>query len=165
MLLGPVHVVLTCHASPAAVGGAFEFTRVASANLREKEDYWNDAVGGFVAGAILGLRCRGIPTRVLGHWAKLTYDCPSTAGRMPRIIGYGAFASVALAAYEFTGGTLKGYLNRPEVDEYERKEMLRQSRRRPIEETLAEIGEGRGESPCCTIRCQVCCDCRSLTFF
>lgn len=84
---------------------------------------------------------------------------------MPRIIGYGAFASVALAAYEYTGGTLKGYLNRPEVDEYERKEMLRQSRRRPIEETLAEIGEGRGESPCCTTRRQVCCDCRSLAFF
>lgn len=69
---------------------------------------------------------------------------------MPRIIGYGAFASVALAAYEFTGGTLKGYLNRPEVDEYERKEMLRQRRRRPIEETIAVIGEGRGESPCRT---------------
>ncbi|KAG7293736.1 hypothetical protein NEMBOFW57_003793 [Staphylotrichum longicolle] len=109
----------------AAVGGAYEFTRAASANLREKDDYWNHAVGGFVAGAILGLR----------------------SGRMPRIIGYGAFASVALAAYEYTGGTLKGYLNRPEVDEYERKEMLRQSRRRPIEETLAEIGEGRGIRP------------------
>jgi hypothetical protein len=76
---------------------------------------------------------------------------------MPRIVGYGAFASVALAAYEFTGGTLKGYLNRPEVDEYERKEMLRQSRRRPIEETLSEIGEGRGESPCPTPPLQVCC--------
>ena len=67
---------------------------------------------------------------------------------MPRIIGYGLFTAVALTAYEFTGGTLKGYLNRPEVDEYERKEMLRKNRRRPIEETIAEIGEGRGEYPC-----------------
>jgi putative N-acetylmannosamine-6-phosphate epimerase len=66
---------------------------------------------------------------------------------MPRIIGYGAFSAVALAAYEFTGGTLKGYLNRPEMDEYERKELLRKNRRRPIEETIAEIGEGRGGFP------------------
>ncbi|KAK4032987.1 hypothetical protein C8A01DRAFT_20013 [Parachaetomium inaequale] len=109
----------------AAAGGAFEFTRCASANLREKDDYWNHAIGGFVAGATVGLR----------------------TGRMPRIIGYGAFTAVALAAYEFTGGTLKGYLNRPEVDEYERKEMLRKNRRRPIEETIAEIGEGRGIKP------------------
>ncbi len=66
---------------------------------------------------------------------------------MPRIVGYGAFTAVVLAAYEFTGGALKGYLNRGEVDEYERKETLRNRRRIPIEETLAEIGEGRGESP------------------
>ncbi|KAK4154311.1 hypothetical protein C8A00DRAFT_32911 [Chaetomidium leptoderma] len=109
----------------AAVGGAFEFTRLASANLREKEDYVNDGIGGFVAGAVLGLK----------------------TGRIPRIIGYGAATAVVLAAYEFTGGTLKGFLNRPEVDEYERKEMLRMRRRRPIEETIAEIGEGRGIRP------------------
>jgi len=108
-----------------AAGASFEFTRCASANLREKDDHWNHAVGGFVAGAVLGLR----------------------TGRMPLIIGYGAFTSVALAAFEYTGGTLRGYLNRPEVDEYERKEMLRKNRRRPIEETIAEIGEGRGIKP------------------
>jgi putative N-acetylmannosamine-6-phosphate epimerase len=66
---------------------------------------------------------------------------------MPRILGYGAFSAVILAAYEYTGGTLKGYLDRPEMDEYERKELLRKNRRRPIEETIAEIGEGRGEFP------------------
>ncbi len=66
---------------------------------------------------------------------------------MPRIVGYGAFTAVVLAAYEFTGGALKGYFQREDVDDYERKEMLRNRRRIPIEETLAEIGEGRGESP------------------
>ena len=66
---------------------------------------------------------------------------------MPRIVGYGAFTAVVLAAYEFTGGALKGYFQREDVDGYERKEMLRNRRRIPIEETLAEIGEGRGESP------------------
>lgn len=40
----------------AAVGGTFEFIRVASANLREKDDSWNPAIAGFFAGGILGLR-------------------------------------------------------------------------------------------------------------
>ncbi|KAJ8132661.1 hypothetical protein O1611_g964 [Lasiodiplodia mahajangana] len=47
-----------------------------------------------------------------------------------------------------TGGTLRG--TRTEVagmDEYERKEYLRKNRRRPIEETIADIGEGRGIEP------------------
>lgn len=76
---------------------------------------------------------------------------PSTithaAGRLPRVLGYGTLTAVVLAAYEFTGGSLKGYWRSPDVDEYERKEMMRKNRRRPIEETLAEIGEGRGEQP------------------
>lgn len=33
------------------------FIRNAAANLREKDDHWNPALGGFVAGAILGTRC------------------------------------------------------------------------------------------------------------
>lgn len=69
----------------------------------------------------------------------------TTAGRIPRILGYGLFTGITMAAFEFTGGSLRGYWNAPKVDEYERKEMLRKNRRRPIEETLAEIGEGRGE--------------------
>ncbi|KAJ4293033.1 hypothetical protein N0V88_005697 [Collariella sp. IMI 366227] len=101
----------------AAVGGVYEFTRVASANLRQKNDFWNNGIGGFCGGAVMGLR----------------------AGRVPRILGYGVATAVLLATYEYTGGTLKGYLNRPEVDEYERKEMMRLNRRRPIEETLSEI--------------------------
>jgi len=42
--------------SMAAVGGIYEFSRTASANLREKEDPWNTAIGGFLGGAVLGLR-------------------------------------------------------------------------------------------------------------
>lgn len=64
---------------------------------------------------------------------------------MPRIVGYGALTAVVLAAYEYTGGSLRGKGRDPEVDEYERKEMLRKNRRRPMEETIAEIGEGRCE--------------------
>lgn len=40
----------------AAIGGTFEFTRIAAANLREKEDSYNQAIGGFFAGGIVGFR-------------------------------------------------------------------------------------------------------------
>ncbi|GAB1317508.1 NADH-ubiquinone oxidoreductase 21.3 kDa subunit [Madurella fahalii] len=109
----------------AAVGGVYEFTRAASANLREKEDHYNEAISGFLAGAVMGIRTR----------------------RMPRVLGYGALMSVALTVFNYTGSSLKGYWAAANVDEYERKEMLRKNRRRPIEETLAEIGEGRGIRP------------------
>jgi len=33
----------------------YEFSRNAAANLREKEDHYNEAIGGFLAGSILGL--------------------------------------------------------------------------------------------------------------
>jgi hypothetical protein len=39
------------------MGGTYEFTRIASANLREKDDSLNTAIGGFLAGSIMGLRC------------------------------------------------------------------------------------------------------------
>ena len=39
------------------MGGAYEFTKNASANLREKDDAWNPTFGGFFAGTMLGLRC------------------------------------------------------------------------------------------------------------
>lgn len=38
------------------MGGTYEFAKIASANLREKEDPWNTAIGGFFSGSILGLR-------------------------------------------------------------------------------------------------------------
>ncbi|KAK4140431.1 uncharacterized protein C8A04DRAFT_39887 [Dichotomopilus funicola] len=106
----------------AATGASFNFGRDASANLREKEDHWNDAVGGALAGAVMGLRF----------------------GRISRVVGTSALVSATLAVYQYTGNSLRGYWNRPEVDEYERKEALRKRYRRPIEETIAEIGEGRG---------------------
>ena len=40
----------------AAMGGIYEFTRFSSANLREKDDSLNTALGGFLAGSVLGLR-------------------------------------------------------------------------------------------------------------
>lgn len=49
-----------------------------------------------------------------------------------------------MGAYDYGGGALTGYKKDPEVDEFDRKEFLRKNRRRPLEETISEIGEGRG---------------------
>ena len=38
------------------MGGTYSFVKTASANLREQEDTWNTAIGGFFSGAILGFR-------------------------------------------------------------------------------------------------------------
>lgn len=34
------------------------------------------------------------------------------------------------------------------MDEFERKQYLRKNRRRPIDQTISEIGEGRGTANC-----------------
>jgi hypothetical protein len=52
---------------------------------------------------------------------------------------------VARGVFDYTGGKLSGYDKDPKVDEYERKESLRRNRRRPIQEILEELGEGRGK--------------------
>ncbi|KAK0892360.1 hypothetical protein LTR91_019267 [Friedmanniomyces endolithicus] len=102
-----------------AMGGAYEFTKNASANLREKDDAYNPAVGGFFAGTLMGLRFRS----------------PAL------ILGYGTGLSALLFAFSFTGGTLYGYQKDPTVDEVSRKEYMRKNRRRPIEQTVNELGE------------------------
>ncbi|KAG8629759.1 hypothetical protein KVT40_001378 [Elsinoe batatas] len=105
-----------------AMGGVYEFAKLASANLREKDDIWNPTIGGFFSGTMLGLRFRTLPA----------------------VFGYGTLSAVVLAAFNYTGGKMSGYERDPAVDEYERKVALRKNRRRPVEDTIAEIGEGRG---------------------
>lgn len=106
----------------AAIGGTFEFVRIAAANLREKEDAYNAAIGGFFAGGVVGFRVRSFPA----------------------VLGFGALLAIIQGTHEYTGGRLSGYERDTSVDQYERKEQLRRNRRRPIEETLQELGEGRG---------------------
>lgn len=123
----------------AAMGGTYEFAKIASANLREKDDSWNPAIGGFLAGSIMGLKCP-LPGAVNAGLLADLY----LVRTMPAVLGYGAGLAVILGAYDYTGGTLRGYDKDPNVDEYERKQYLRKNRRRPIQETLEELGEGRG---------------------
>ncbi|KAF2214201.1 hypothetical protein CERZMDRAFT_105398 [Cercospora zeae-maydis SCOH1-5] len=106
----------------AAMGGAYAFFKSASANLRQKNDTYNHAIGGFFSGSMLGLRFRSAPA----------------------VLGYGTSLAVILAAFNYTGGRLVGAKVDPEVDEVARKEYLRKNRRRSIEETINELGEGRG---------------------
>jgi len=108
----------------AATGGVYVFSHCAAANLRQEDDHYNSAIAGALGGAVLGLR----------------------AGRMPRVFGYGAAFSVIMAVADYTGGSLMGNKDR-EADEFSRKEALRMNRRRPLEETIAEIGEGRSIRP------------------
>ena len=64
---------------------------------------------------------------------------------MPAVLGYGAGLAVLLGTFDYTGGVLTGYEKDPNVDEYDRKEQLRKNRRRPIQETINDLGEGRGK--------------------
>ncbi|KAL4788219.1 hypothetical protein BJX76DRAFT_316680 [Aspergillus varians] len=106
----------------AAMGGTYEFVKTSSANLREKEDHWNVALGGFFSGAILGLRARTFPA----------------------LLGYGAALATAMGGFEYTGGSLFGKKKDSNGDEFARREQLRTQWRTSGEETLAELGEGRG---------------------
>ncbi|KAJ8121749.1 hypothetical protein ONZ43_g1876 [Nemania bipapillata] len=113
-------------ASLTALITVYSFSKDATANLREKDDPLNTTIASFLGGATLGLR----------------------SGRMPRILGIGAAFAVVMTAFDFTGNSLRGTRTEmPGMDEYERKEYLRKNRRRPIDETIEHIGEGRGINP------------------
>lgn len=70
-----------------------------------------------------------------------------TVRTFPAVLGLGAGVAVVQGVFDYTGGTISGYGKDPSVDEYARKERLRKNRRRPIQETLDQIGEGRGGKP------------------
>ncbi|PLB33235.1 Tim17/Tim22/Tim23/Pmp24 family protein [Aspergillus candidus] len=106
----------------AAMGGTYEFAKNASANLRETDDHWNVAIGGFFSGAILGLKARSFPA----------------------LLGYGAALAASMGAFEFTGGSLWGYNRGSTEDEFDRRQQLRKAYRTSGEETVAQLGEGRG---------------------
>lgn len=48
-----IEVVLTSCA--AAMGASYAFASTVSANLRQKNDSWNSAIGGFLGGSMIGL--------------------------------------------------------------------------------------------------------------
>lgn len=81
-----------------------------------------------------------------GSEERLGLTLSATALRIPQILGHGALISVVLTAFDFTGGLVGKKPESEFADEYERKEYLRRNRRRPLTETIADLGEGRGAS-------------------
>jgi hypothetical protein len=63
---------------------------------------------------------------------------------MPAVLGYGSGLAIVAFAFDYTHTSLSGQKGDPTVDEVDRKTAMRRNRRRPIEETIAELGEGRG---------------------
>jgi len=106
----------------AAMGGTYRFVSTASANLREKNDPYNVALGGFFAGALVGLRNRA----------------------MPSVLGNGVLLAVILAGADYTGGKVFSERTDPDEDKFVTKEELRKRFRRPVNEIINELGEGRG---------------------
>jgi hypothetical protein len=58
--------------------------------------------------------------------------------------GTGAFFGLSTGLYFAFGNRLGSF--KEETDEFERKEIVRRTKRVPIEQTIAEIGEGRGKT-------------------
>ncbi|OAG45553.1 hypothetical protein AYO21_00189 [Fonsecaea monophora] len=106
-----------------AMGGTFQFASTASANLREKNDYINHVIGGTIAGSLNGLWRRSM-TSTLGSALAL-----GTAMGVISYTGRSIFESSSDKAFD---------------DRMTYKEEARARFRRPLNETINELGEGRG---------------------
>ena len=72
---------------------------------------------------------------------------PATARSFPATLGFGAGLAILNGVFDYTGGAIQGRGLGPNNEEdYGSKEWMRRNRRRPIQETLDELGEGRGNS-------------------
>lgn len=54
--------------------------------------------------------------------------------------------ATTLGGFNYTGGKLTSPYEEEAIDRVGEKERMREARRRPVEETVHELGEGRGES-------------------
>jgi hypothetical protein len=125
----------------AAMGGTYAFVSAASANLRQKNDPYNPGLGGFFAGALVGLRStwkQSGKAHMLCYWS----DWADRA--MPSVLGNGVLLGVALAGAQYTGGAVFSQRSDPDEDKFTMKEEVRRRFRRPVNEMINEIGEGRG---------------------
>lgn len=60
---------------------------------------------------------------------------------MPAVLGYSAALAVIMGGFDYTGGSLQGMYKDITLDEVSRKEMIRTTRRKPIESIIEEVGE------------------------
>ncbi|KAH8174815.1 Mitochondrial import inner membrane translocase subunit Tim17 family protein [Sarocladium implicatum] len=97
---------------------AYTFVSRTAMNLREEESSLAAALGGFACGGVLGLPYR----------------------RLPIVMGLGGFVGAMAGTLHLFGGRIDTH--RVEEDEFARKEILRRTTRLPVEQTIAELGEG-----------------------
>ncbi|PWN98026.1 hypothetical protein FA09DRAFT_330186 [Tilletiopsis washingtonensis] len=76
-----------------ALGGAFSFAESMSANVRQRNDAWNTAIGGAAAGLVVGARARSIPT----------------------LFGASAGLALLLGVFDEAGASLTGSNKRPSL--------------------------------------------------
>ena len=55
-------ILIEANWATAGVGAFYQFSRDSAANLRQKEDPVNEAIGGFIGGTIMGLASTLYPT-------------------------------------------------------------------------------------------------------
>lgn len=67
-----------------------------------------------------------------------------SARRIPVVVGLGSGIGAFQGMFYYLGGRYDTF--RHERDEFARKETIRRTTRLPIEQTISEIGEGRGKS-------------------
>ncbi len=65
---------------------------------------------------------------------------------VPSVLGNGVLLAVALAGAQYSGGAIFSQRSDPEEDAFVKKEEIRRRFRRPANEMINEIGEGRGMS-------------------
>lgn len=70
-----------------------------------------------------------------------------TERSMPSVIGCGVLVAATLAAVGYTGGSILSDASKTDEDIYATKTELRTRFRRPVNELINEIGEGRGRGP------------------
>jgi hypothetical protein len=77
-----------------------------------------------------------------GYTSECSRSLRNLVRTMPAVIGYGAGLALTLGVFDYTGNSVRGLFHKG--DEVARKEAIRANRRRPLEETIATVGEGRG---------------------
>lgn len=61
------------------------------------------------------------------------------------MLGAGALFSVSMTAFRYTSGIRGSASGELDDEEIERREAMKKMRRRPLSETIEQLGEGRGE--------------------
>jgi len=105
----------------AVTGTTFAFVKDVTSNLRENGDWKSSMVGGMASGSLIGVYRRSLPG----------------------VLGYGVLTGVFTSILTYSGGELR-YRYDPEADVFAEKQAGRKNWRSPAEQTLAEVGEGRG---------------------